>query len=78
MLILETITYFIIDKLNHIFIRFSRICVSNKKSDYGRQIFEINFEYKNDDIAHDFEHSTGVESDGNKYLGVLPPMEHIK
>lgn len=49
----------------------------NKSID-NKEIFEIDLDYKNDDLANDFEYDVGVECDGKKYLGPLPSMEHIK
>jgi hypothetical protein len=45
--------------MNHIFIRFSRICVTNKSTE-RKQIFEMDLEYKNDQLALDFEYNEGM------------------
>ena len=59
------------------FFRFSRISVLNKSVN-SLKTFEIDLEYKNDDLANDFEYEVGVECEGKKYLGALPSIEHIR
>lgn len=59
------------------FFRFSRISFLNQSVGRKKK-FKIYLEYKNDELANDFEYDVGVECEGKKYLGFLPSMEHIK
>lgn len=56
---------------------FSRISISMEGND-TKQTFGINLKYKKDSLANDPEFDEGVEFKGEKFLGPLPFIDHIK
>jgi hypothetical protein len=56
---------------------FSRISMSIEGID-TKQAFGINLKYKKDSLANDLEFKEGVEFNGEKFLGPLPFIDHIK